>query len=154
MNIKLAVFDMAGTTVDDGDAVNDCLRAALANAGLVVQPSAVNAVMGLHKPEAIRLLVDASPQAAQLRDRQHAIHQDFVARMRQFYQTSPRVREVDGASETFAALHRAGIKVALNTGFSRDIVNVILERLHWNTSAVLDATITSDEVARGRPHPD
>ena len=87
--------------------------------------------MGLPKPEAIRRLVSASPQADVLRDRCDAIHRDFVARMLDYYATSPEVGEISGAGATFAYLRRHGIKVALNTGFSRDIVNVLIARLGW-----------------------
>ena len=83
-----------------------------------------------------------------------AIHADFVARMIRFYQTDPSVHEIAGASDTFRRLHAAGIKVALDTGFSRDIVDVILDRLGWNDRPLVDTTVTSDEVPRGRPHPD
>ncbi len=54
----------------------------------------------------------------------------------------------------FQTLHRAGILVALNTGFDRSITQVILDRLGWSNSRSIDATICSDEVPRGRPHPD
>ena len=36
MELQLAVFDMAGTTVVDRDGVNGCFRAALDEAGLRV----------------------------------------------------------------------------------------------------------------------
>ena len=49
---------------------------------------------------------------------------------------------------------QAGIRVALNTGFNRSITEVILDRLGWSRSRLIDATICSDEVPRGRPHPD
>ena len=151
MTIELVVFDMAGTTVHDGDAVNGCFRAALASAGLRVEPAAVNAVMGLPKPEAIGRLIEACGGTADIA----SIHRDFIARMQHFYAHDPNVREVPGAAATFAALRRAGIKVALNTGFSRDIVTVLLDRLGWRgPAAVIDASVASDEVPRGRPYPD
>ena len=65
MNIELVVFDMAGTTVNDDDSVNRCLRASLAAAGLSVTAAQVNAVMGLPKPSAIAILIEQSA----LRDR-------------------------------------------------------------------------------------
>ncbi len=52
------------------------------------------------------------------------------------------------------ALKRSGIRVALDTGFNRSITQVILDRLGWSQSRLIDATICSDEVRRGRPHPD
>jgi phosphonatase-like hydrolase len=57
------------------------------------------------------------------------------------------------AVELFQQLRKAGVKVALDTGFSRPIVDAILARLGWD-ERLLDATVASDEVTRGRPHAD
>jgi phosphonatase-like hydrolase len=147
--IELVVFDMAGTTVYDGDAVSSCFRAALAGVGVFPEPAAVNDVMGLHKPEAVRRLLTAAGQSTGKVD---AVHADFVARMVHYYETDPAVRALPGATSVFEELRKGGVKVALNTGFGRTIVDVILRRLQWNNA--VDATVASDEVARGRPHPD
>jgi phosphonatase-like hydrolase len=155
--IELVVFDLAGTTVDDGDAVNASLRATLACWGIEADPAVVNTVMGLSKPEAIRLLLEQLGQPRGLTpsvDQVNAIHEDFTSRMRHYYASDPAVREIPGASAVFAALRRAGIKVALNTGFFRPIVAVLLARLGWSCPGVIDADVTSDEVPRGRPYPD
>ena len=154
MPIELVVLDMAGTTVNDEDSVSRCLQESLATVGVTVALADVNRLMGLPKPEAIRILVSASPRQAELIDRVAEIHDDFVSRSIRFYSTDPSVREVAGAEETFRALKQAGIKVALNTGFSRPITQTILDRLGWSKSPLLDAVISSDEVPRGRPHPD
>jgi phosphonatase-like hydrolase len=154
--MELVVFDMAGTTVYDGDAVNDCLRAALAAAGTMVTRDEINGVMGNAKPIAIRtLLVEKAADAGSVTDAiVERTHADFLARMVLHYRTSPEVREADGASDTFRRLRAAGIRVALDTGFSRDIADVILARLGWAHGGIIDTSVTSDEVARGRPHPD
>ena len=151
--IELVVFDMAGTTVHDGDAVNASFRAALMAVGIAVDPAIVNTVMGLPKPEAIRILLAHSGRSLAEAEVQ-AIHDDFVRRMSHYYEVDPSVREVPGAAAVFAALRQKGIKVALNTGFSRAIANVLLGRLGWHCPTVIDAVVTSDEVPRGRPHPD
>jgi len=153
-DIQLAVFDMAGTTVNDEDSVNRCLRDALRAAGYEVTPDQVNAVMGIFKPDAIRILIGDSIPSDSIEQQVNAIHDDFVNRTIGFYRVDPSVFEVPGATRTFECLHKAGIKVALNTGFNREITDVILKRLGWNDNALIDATITSDEVSRGRPHPD
>ena len=152
--IELVVFDMAGTTVHDEDSVNRCVRDALGAAGLSVTPTEVNEVMGLPKPEAIAILVERSGRLGDLADRLEAIYRDFVARSLAFYGNDPSVREIAGASRVFERLQRAGIRVALNTGFDRAITSVILDRLGWSKSPLIDATICSDEAPRGRPHPD
>jgi len=152
--VQLVVFDLAGTTVHDDDSVNRCIRDALGAVGLVVAPAAVNAVMGLPKPEALAVLVRQHGREAALLDRLDAIHRDFVARSIAFYQDDPSVHEVAGAAQVFQELKRAGVRIALNTGFNRPITRVILDRLGWSQSSLIDATICSDEVPRGRPHPD
>lgn len=151
--IELVVFDMAGTTINDDDGVNRCVRAALEQVGVSVTRDAVNLVMGIPKPLAIRQLLERY-ERPELVAQIDAIHADFVRRMIAFYQTDPSVHEIAGAAATFRRLRAAGIKTALDTGFSRDIVDVVLERLGWKDDSLLNVTVTSDEVPRGRPHPD
>lgn len=153
MAIELVIFDMAGTTVNDEDGVNRSVRAALEHVGISVTRDAVNQVMGIPKPIALTKLIEDSPKPERIAQLD-AIHDDFVRRMIRFYQSDPSVHEIAGAGETFRKLRAAGIKVALDTGFTRNIVDVLLERLGWKGGGVLDATVTSDEVPRGRPHPD
>ena len=50
MPIRLTVFDVAGTTVLDDDAVVDAMIAALAFDGTPAPRPAVKAVMGMPKP--------------------------------------------------------------------------------------------------------
>jgi phosphonatase-like hydrolase len=151
---ELVVFDMAGTTVEDVGSVNLCFREALAGAGLVADPKQVDAVMGLAKPEAIRILIEQCGRTADLGSRVSAIHSDFVARMIAFYESDPSVRAVPGFESLFESLRTAGILVALNTGFSRDITDVILHRLGWKSGRTIAACVASDEVVHGRPHPE
>jgi phosphonatase-like hydrolase len=154
VSIELVVFDMAGTTVNDEDSVSRCVQAALGAVGVAVSIADVNEVMGIAKPEAIKLLVAKAQGREELAGRIDEIHRDFVARAIRFYETDPSVHEVPGASQVFQMLKEAGIKVALNTGFNRAITQVILDRLALSRSPLIDATICSDEVPRGRPHPD
>ena len=152
--IALVVFDMAGTTVDDQGVVNRCFRDSLAESGLAVEPELVDSVMGLPKPEAFRTLIGASPLADRLADSVEAIHKSFVDRMVAYYTTDPSVREVIGIGPLFLELRRRGVAVGVNTGFSREIADVIIERLNWGPLGMIDASVTSDEVKEGRPHPD
>lgn len=153
MEIDLVVFDMAGTTINDDDGVNRCVRAALEAVGVKVTREAVNRVMGIPKPVAIAHLLEEAGRG-DLLEKLAEIHDDFVSRMIRFYQTDASVHEIPGASETFRRLKAAGIRVGLDTGFTRDIVDVVLARLGWSDKSLVDVTVTSDEVPRGRPHPD
>jgi phosphonatase-like hydrolase len=154
MNIDLVVFDVAGTTVRDDDAVNRCLRDALAR-HVVVTREEVNSVMGLPKPIAIQVLLDRAGSARPLEPGVVTeVHNDFVQSMVRHYQSAPGIEPMPATLETFWQLKEAGLKLALDTGFSRPILNAVLERLGWNEGGLLDATVASDEVERGRPHAD
>jgi phosphonatase-like hydrolase len=151
--IKLVVFDMAGTTIRDDDAVHRCLAEALAADGVHASRDEVNRVMGLPKPIAIRMLLEQLHPANLSDERVERVHNDFLHNMIRHYETFPGISPMPHAEEAFGCLKSVGVRVALDTGFSRPIVLAILKRLNW-TQGVLDATIASDEVARGRPFPD
>jgi phosphonatase-like hydrolase len=154
VKIELVVFDVAGTTVRDDDAVNDCLRAALAAAGVRVTRADVNQVMGIAKPVAIGKLLERHGSSRATPSHVHEIHDDFLERMIAHYKNSEGIQPMPHAEDTFMRLRRGGVRVALDTGFSRTILDTILDRLKWTNAQLLDATIASDEVLRGRPHPD
>jgi phosphonatase-like hydrolase len=156
MRIALVVFDMAGTTVHDDDAVNICLKRALEAAGIVVSRDEINEVMGEPKPVAIAKLVSRvrAVQADTSDQDVIEIHERFKTLMLAHYREAPGVRPVEGAADVFRELKASGVRVVLDTGFSRVIVDAILERLGWVGNEVIDATVASDEVPRGRPHPD
>jgi phosphonatase-like hydrolase len=151
--IKLMVFDVAGTTVSDADnAVAACVCAALEAAGIPTSLEAVNPVMGMPKPLAIRTLIEQhrgnQPTVVEVEE----IHADFQSRMIEHYRTSPNITPMKGAEELFATLRERGIRIGLDTGFDRPIMNVILDRLNWHDK--IDDSVTSDEVDNGRPAPD
>jgi phosphonatase-like hydrolase len=145
---KLAIFDLAGTTVRDNNTVGSCLQGALRQAGVVVEISHVNAVMGMPKPTAIALLLEQFDASSNV----EKIHQNFLDMMTKTYETSKDVGEIDGASEVFRALQERGIRVATDTGFDRATTEILFKRLGWG--GLLDDSITSDEVEHGRPHAD
>ncbi|MFN0108258.1 MAG: phosphonatase-like hydrolase [Blastocatellia bacterium] len=153
MQIELVVFDMAGTTVSEGGAVYKALRDTLAENGLKVDAEAIHQVKGTDKREALRVLIEQSEMRDELLPGLKAIHEDFVERLLSFYRADPAITEFSGTSETFRRLKANGIKVALNTGFSRDIAQTLIDRLGWERQGLIDASITSDEVEAGRPHP-
>jgi phosphonatase-like hydrolase len=155
VDYELVVFDIAGTTVHDGDAVGTCLRRALEHvAGERFTRDEVNAYMGIAKPVAITGLLERRLGRRPAPRDVSAVHGDFQRRMLEYYRSSPEVREVEGAAAVFAALRGRGIKVALDTGFGRPITDAVLARLGWGVPGVVDATVTSDDVAAGRPAPD
>lgn len=145
----LVVFDVAGTTVRDRDHVATCLIDALAEVGVQATREQANAVMGIPKPLAIASLTAEAGHRIAI----EPVFADFQRRMIDVYRSDPDLAPLPGAEAAFAQLREAGARVALDTGFSRSVLDVIMARLGWDTE-VLDGSIASDEVAQGRPHPD
>ncbi len=142
----LVVLDVAGTTVLDNDIVAKCLQAALADFGHQKTIEQINPWMGITKPYAISQL---APELSA--DQVEACHENFRQKMIEFYRESEEFGPIPGAEAFFAECRSAGVKIALDTGFDRTIMDTILNRLSWHDK--VDATATSDE-AKGRPHPD
>jgi phosphonatase-like hydrolase len=154
MSVELVVFDMAGTTVKDKNYVGIAFQGALKSNGYTVDLSAINPLMGYKKPVAIRMilekhLVDPSEITEELIA---TIHSEFVRLMIDFYKTTDEIAPLPTVEDTFANLRSNGFKIALNTGFSRDIAEVIVGRLGWEDT--VDCLVASDDVAHGRPYPD
>lgn len=144
---KLVIFDMAGTTVQDRGEVPAAFEAALAEDGIGVTPDQINVVRGASKRQAVFNLLPEEPNRRQRADRVYASFKRLLAE-----RFAAGVQAVPGATECFAWLRERGVKVALNTGFDREITDLLVSALGWTTGQV-DAVICGDEVRRGRPAP-
>ncbi len=154
MKTRLVVFDIAGTTVTDKGNVADSFLAAFMLNEIEVSLQEVNKVMGYRKKEAIVMILD-NYQFSQL-DREvlvSKIHNNFEEKMLEFYMSDKDLHPVPYSEEIFRWLHSKGIKVALNTGFTRLITEGILYRLGWKDNPLIDCVVCSDEVEDGRPAP-
>jgi phosphonatase-like hydrolase len=145
--LKLVVFDMAGTTVLDGGEVPAAFSAALAEQGISVTKEQLNAVRGASKRQAVLSLMPDGPQRQVRADAAYAAFKKDLAR-----RYADGVRPVPGAAQTFGWLRERGVRVALNTGFDREITELLLAGLGW-ARGVVDAIVCGDEVRRGRPAP-
>lgn len=152
----LAALDMAGTTVDEGGLVYAVLEATVADAtGGAVPHDLLQQWKGTSKREAIAGLLaaldtDASEAAV---DKTFAL---FGERLVTAYRETPP-QPFPGVVEMFATLRSAGVRVALQTGYSAEIADSILAGLGWTVGpgpdTTVDAVVTSDRVAASRPAP-
>ena len=154
MHPELIVFDLAGTTVKDNQDVHRVLQSALRRNGFEITLEEANVIMGTPKPVAIRKLLEDKNYPRITDQFIEQIHTDFVVEMISFYETDDTVGEKEGVSKTFASLKAHGIKIAVDTGFDRQITNALLKRMGWVERNLIDASVTSDEVENGRPYPD
>ena len=154
--LELIVFDMAGTTVHDESDVAKCLQLAFKEENIEITLKSALEVMGIPKPVAIgQLLTDYVNEPSIINDRLiDKLHLSFVNKMVNHYLTSDHVRERTSVSELFKYLREKKIKIAIDTGFDRQITDVILKRLDWIKNNLIDVSVTSDEVEYGRPYPD
>ncbi|MEQ8687754.1 MAG: HAD hydrolase-like protein [Imperialibacter sp.] len=155
-SIQLVVFDLAGTTVQDNQDVQKVLRKTLQRQGVSITMKEAAMVMGIPKPVALRQLLEYHlPESIKVTDDMiDELHEAFVSDMVSFYEEDSSVQEMPGASDIFKALKESGISVYVDTGFDRKTTDALIERLGWLKSELLDGSITSDEVERGRPDPD
>lgn len=152
MSLRLAVFDIVGTTVQAGDEVPSAFRDAFRGVGVELSDADVAAIRGRSKRDAIadllqRHLAGRPDQAALL----EPVYTRFREALRTAYRSS--VRPVPGAEEVLGALLRSGVAVTLATGLDGETTRLLLEGLGWDALG-LSAVVTGDDVARGRPAPD
>lgn len=163
--IKLVVFDMAGTTVQDKKEVETCFAEACQYVGLDVTPERILALQGYSKIEVFKLLWEEKIGQEHPEYTENVLYSyDYFRMILEEHYQRHNVFPTEGCLETFDFLRENNIKIALTTGFYRKVTNIILEKLGWldglgfnyvNTSgkSVIDISIASDEVPKGRPEP-
>lgn len=151
--IELVVLDMAGTTIEEHGAVYAALHDAVADQGGDVTDAQVQDWMGTDKRVALRALA-ALGGAGDLDDaaveRAYATFRELLAER---YRQRPPA-PIPGVPEALAKLRADGVRVALTTGFARDVAEPLLATLGWVVGGdLVDAVVCVDEVAAGRPAP-
>jgi len=164
--IKLVVFDMAGTTVRDDREVERCFMQAAANTGLQSPTDRVIAMMGISKKLVFQTLwaeqIDKDDPRYESNVEISFI--EFKQILENHYRTQP-VEPTEGCLELFDWLRSQQIKIALTTGFYREVTDIILNRLGWDRGlnanyigtedSLIQASLTPSEIynQEGRPAP-
>lgn len=165
-SIQLVVFDMAGTTVTDQNEVESCFIQAADKTSLPYSRHDILSMMGWSKKRVFEVLwakaepgLSASVRNA-LADRSYL---EFKKILENHYRLAV-VTPTEHCLTMFNELHSRDIKIALTTGFYREVTNIILARLGWDRGlnehylgckdSVIQLSVAADEVAEGRPAPD
>jgi phosphonatase-like hydrolase len=151
MKVKAVVFDIAGTTVSDEGYVKDAFKRTFQKNGLTISDEEADSVMGYKKLQAIKILVSQN-QLDWDSNKIIQVNDDFAIEMKNIY-SEVSIYPLPGVLETFEWLVRNNIPFGLNTGFTREITNVVLNKVGWNALRFASAVVCSDEVAEGRPAP-
>ena len=143
----LVIFDMSGTTIEDRGQIAEAFAGALAANGITLSADEITRVRGASKRQAIRALLPAWEV-----HRTEGIYEQFRHELASRY-ASDGVHSVPGALEAFQHVRARGGKVALTTGFDRDLATLLLSTIGWTRNTV-DALVCGDDVVSGRPAPD
>ncbi|MEE1945626.1 phosphonatase-like hydrolase [Pedobacter sp. KR3-3] len=153
-NIKLAVFDMAGTTVDEDNMVYKTVQKVINQEGFDLSLAQVLAQgAGKEKYQAIIDILTAYTQANPVEEIAGRAFDRFKPTLEAVYNEA-EIKGFEGVEALFAQLKAHGIKVVLNTGYDLKTATKLLQKLNWKIGEQVDALITADDVTQGRPHPD
>jgi phosphonoacetaldehyde hydrolase len=158
--VKAVVFDWAGTTVDHGSlAPVRVLQQVFARRGVPISEEDARRDMGVLKKDHLRKIL-LQPGVAD-RWRKACGHEpgeadvetlfaDFVPLQLESIVAHSGV--IDGVAETIARLRRRGIKIGSTTGYTRAMLDLILDPAA-RQGYKPDCSVTPDEVGGGRPYP-
>ena len=154
--IQLAMFDMAGTTVNDkADGhplmVISMMRA-FAKHGIELAPDSINKHRGKQKSEAIQTLLKEVAELSPT-DAEHVgddIYRDFLHELESNLLS---ISEIDGATELFRYLKSKDIYIGVGSGFPMQVVQAIVSQLGWLDQGLLDYVGSAEQIGVGRPNP-
>jgi HAD superfamily hydrolase (TIGR01509 family) len=143
--IEAVVFDLDGVLLDTEELWDEARREIAEERGGRWQPDAQRAMMGMSSPEWSRYMHDVIG----LPDPPERISEEVVERLAELYRR--RLPLVDGAVE---AVQRIGAHWPLGIASSsnRPLIDLFLELT--GTQQFFRATVSSEEVAHGKPAPD
>lgn len=160
LEIKLVVFDWAGTTIDFGCmAPSGAFVAAFATKGVSVTLTEARGPMGLHKKDHLRAMLRTESVGAKWRaaagrdwteDDVNELYRDVTPR--QVEAAAKYSDLIPGTVEAVAELRRRGLKVAATTGYFREAADVVLSAAK-RQGYEPDFNICADDVPAGRPAP-
>lgn len=162
--IKLVIFDLSGTTVEDDNAVAKCLFRAAQEHGLSVTLEEFQRSIGTNKVHLYQYLIArerGEPMTIEQLEEKRFPHLEAEANllfaryseiMIQHYETATHA--MPGAEEAFEWLHARGIKVATDTGFHADVTAAIMSKLRWQERGLIDLAVHVEHTGGiGRPAP-
>lgn len=149
-NIELLVLDMAGTTIDEDNVVYKTVMSSVNDYGYHVTLEKVLSVCaGMEKLEAITSLLK---EIGGNEEDAPAIFENFSDQLKLSYQNLD-VKPIDGVENFLLNMRSKNKKVVLNTGYTGEIAQQLLDRLNWKENVHFDAMITADDVSESRPSP-
>jgi len=147
----MLICDMAGTTVQEKGIVYNSLF----NTIKLIKPnlikSEISKFSGYNKNEVIKYYVDKQKMDSPIIVLNN-LKSEFNYYLKKEYSNNNSVNLIHPNLPLFFNLLREhDIKICLNTGYNKDIQNLLIDKL--NLLDCIDDYISSEEVDRGRPYP-
>jgi phosphonatase-like hydrolase len=147
--IKLIVFDIAGTIIEDHGEVIRAFTKALTGNGIPFAKDELKSWVGASKREVIRHFAKQADPNGEVEQKVENSYRSFRTELERCY--SEKLVPIGGALETFRWCRDRGILLATTTGFYREISDLVLNQTGWRD--FFAANISSSDVRVGRPAP-
>ena len=148
----MVVFDMAGTTVNEGNVVYKTLRQAINERGYnVTLGEVLEKGAGREKLQAVKSVLNLNE--ADDNETANEIYKNFVELLGKAYDVYDILPQ-ENALEVFHALKQKQILVVLNTGYNAATAQSLIDKIGWKIGEDYDSLVTADDVEKNRPHPD
>jgi phosphonatase-like hydrolase len=150
--IKLVIFDIGGTIIEDHGEVVASFSAALSANGVTASDTEIKDLKGSSKRDVIKRFVERQwgKEDAGNEERIRKAYGDFRTELENKF-SNGGVKPIVGAESSFAWLKAHHIACATTTGFYRSVTDRILDSAGWRETFA--ANICSDDVKVGRPSP-
>ena len=151
--IKMVVFDMAGTTVNEDNVVYKTLRKAINEAGFTFTLDEVlEQGAGKEKLQAIKSILQVFGKTED-NGLANKIYQVFIGQLATAYDTLEILPQPNAAG-LFKELKKRNILVILNTGYNVETAQSLIDKLKWQKGVEYDGLVTATDVTNNRPQPD
>jgi len=153
--IQFVLFDIAGTTVSDGQpgssVVVETLAETLREAGVDVDTATITLRRGRDHRETIRELLQEGRGGAGVAEVE--VEEWLQVCLGKLDARASELVEIPGAADTFRFLRARGIRVGVGSGFPRELVERIVARFGWRERGLIDYAESTETVGEGRPAP-
>ena len=156
-NIKMVVFDMAGTIIQENGIVYSALHETLQDYKLGVNLNEINKWHGANKYEVLDHYIKNNEiynmnHERKKKEIQQELYNHFNKKLKDYYFLDNKIELINtNLPDIFEGIRKKDIKVTLNTGYNKEIQKTIIDKL--NLDEIIDDYISSEDVLKGRPYP-